>query len=171
MNMRPRLQLEQFRMDMIVVAGFQSYIRRAVIEDNEDCARYLDEQLADNRASRITALYIAQILYDLRNQSQPVVTTPGIIPALNDPLYGFRSLAWSPEDFQGYHIFRGDRVEFFEVKCRGIPVQVSSQEQASKFRNKLRVKTRNMKTTRTPKVIHLPATSQSTMQPMLFALA
>lgn len=168
--MRPRLQLEQFTVDMITVAGFQSYIRRAVMEDNEDCARYLDEQLADNHSSRITALHIAQILYDIRNESKPV-KAHGIIPTLNDPLYGFRTLTWSPEDFQGYHIFRGDRVYFFEVQCRGIPVQVSSKEQAWKFQNKLRTKTRNMKTTRTPKVIHLPASSQSTIQPTLFAFA
>lgn len=163
MNMRPKLQLEPYNVDMLTVAGFQSYIRRAVIEDNEDCARFLDAELKDNHVAKIAALHIAQILYELRNQTEPV--KPGVVPpALPDPFHGFHCLTWSPWHFQGYHIFMGDRTDFFETKCDGIPLQVSSREQASKFRDKLRSKTRNMKTTRTPKVINLPAPGQLLVQ-------
>lgn len=73
MNMYPSLQLESNTVDLGSIADLQIHIRRAVIEDDEISARYLDHLLADKPIARIAALYIAQNLYNIRrNHPAPV---------------------------------------------------------------------------------------------------
>lgn len=69
MNITARLQLESIpRLECI--AGIQGTIREAVIEGDENAARWLDEHLATcSRMYLLAALAIAQMLIDIQRRS------------------------------------------------------------------------------------------------------
>lgn len=65
MNMTPNLRLEKHQPDLVSIADLQIHIRRAVVENDEISARYLDNLLQDKPLARIAALNVAQNLYDI----------------------------------------------------------------------------------------------------------
>lgn len=66
MNIKAQLASEPIQPDLGSIVAIQAMIRSAIIDDDEISARYLDHWLADKPLARIAALYIAQMLYDIR---------------------------------------------------------------------------------------------------------